>query len=414
MIERVVELQRTVASVTMQSLIEQTAIPVPPRPTTIPFCKPFIGGEERNAVLRVLESGQLGGNGPIGCELEKQIQEQFDVHRALLTTSCSHALEMATLVLNLGPGDEVIMPSFGYVTSAASVVRQGARPVFAEVDEATFNLDPDDVRQRITHRTRAIICVHYAGQGCDMDALMSLASEHNLTIIEDAAQGIGARFSDRFLGTIGHIGCYSFHVTKNIICGEGGAFLTNDTDIAERAEIVREKGTDRSKFLRGEVDKYTWVDQGSSFVLSDLLAALVLAQMHKLDEIQKQREQIWHRYQDRLADLAVQGYITLPYVDSRAEPNWHIYAFRVSDVSQRNRMLADLKKHGIQATFHYIPLHSSPYSKSQWGYRPEDLPITERVSASLIRLPIYPDLSRDDQDYIIDTLYDLFASIDRG
>jgi dTDP-4-amino-4,6-dideoxygalactose transaminase len=325
-----------------------------------------------------------------------------------MTTSCSHALEMAVMLMDLKPGDEVIMPSFGYVTSATCVVRQGARPVFAEVDEATFNLDPDDVRRRITPRSRAIICVHYAGQGSDMDALMALAGEHNLVVVEDAAQGVGARFNGRFLGTIGHMGAYSFHVTKNIVCGEGGAFLTNDPVVAGRAEIVREKGTDRSKFLRGEVDKYTWVGLGSSFVISDLLAALVLAQFSKLDEVQERRKQLWFRYQEGLGDLAREGHIILPTIDPRAEPNWHIYAFRVSVTSGRDQVLTDLRGRGIQATFHYVPLHSSPYATAHWGYRPEDLPITTQVAASLIRLPIYPDLGQAEQDYIIDTLHDIF------
>ena len=375
----------------------------------IPFIKPCLGNEERDAVLRVLESGQLGGNGPIARQLETLIQERFGVRRALLTTSCSHALEMAAMVLNLRPGDEVIMPSFGFVTSATSVVRQGARPVFAEVNEDTFNLDAGDAAQRITPRTRAILCVHYAGHACDMDALMRLAQLYGLAVIEDAAQAVGARFNGRHLGTIGHMGCFSFHVTKNVICGEGGAFLTGDHAIAERAEIIREKGTDRSRFLRGAVDKYTWVDDGSSFVLSDLLAAVALAQFSKLEDMQQQRQRIWQRYQDGLADLAAQGYIQLPVVDERAEPNWHIYAFRVANAAQRDRALADLKQRSIDATFHFVPLHSAPYSRASWGYRADDLPITERVAASLIRLPIYPDLSRADQDYIIDTVREVLS-----
>jgi dTDP-4-amino-4,6-dideoxygalactose transaminase len=409
MCENVIEANLTAIDVAVESRDPRTQVTAPMRSNVIPFCKPSLGPEEREAVLRTLENGEVGGNGPIGRELERLIQERYGVHSALLTTSCSHALEMAAMVLELGPGDEVIMPSFGFVTSATSVVRQGARPVFAEVDEATFNLDPADVRQRITPRTRAIICVHYAGQGCDMDALMKLASDNNLVVIEDAAQGVGARFNGRFLGTIGHVGCYSFHVTKNITCGEGGAFLTNDPAIAERAEIIREKGTNRSRFLRGEVDKYTWVDLGSSFVLSELLAAVALVQFSRLDQLQRQRERIWQRYQEELAGLAENGQIILPHVDGRAEPNWHIYAFRVSDASQRDRVLADLKQRGIQATFHYVPLHSSPYSRDRWGYRPEDLPVTERLSASMIRLPIYADLSREDQAYIIDSLHDILT-----
>jgi len=394
-----------------RALLQSTAPAAPaiahPRRERIPFIKPCLSSEERNAVLRVLESGQLGGNGPIGHQLEALIQERFRIRRALLTTSCSHAMEIAAMALDLRPGDEVIMPSFGFVTSATSVVRQGARPVFAEVREDTFNLDVDDAARRITPRTRAILCVHYAGHACAMDALMHLADQFGLAVIEDAAQAVGARFDGRYLGTLGHIGCYSFHVTKNVMCGEGGAFLTGDPLLAERAEIIREKGTDRSRFLRGEVDKYTWVDDGSSFVLSDLLAAVALAQFSKFEELQEQRRCIWRRYQDGLSDLAAQGIIHLPVVDARAEPNWHIYAFRLRDPAQRDRALADLRQCGIDATFHFVPLHSAPYSRSRWKYRPEDLPVTERVAASIVRLPIYPGLSRADQDYIIDTLHEV-------
>ena len=377
-------------------------------PRVIPFCRPFLGLAERLAVLRVLDSGQMGGNGPVGRELEALLENRFGARCALLTSSCSNALEMAVMALNLGPGDEVILPSFSFVTAATSVVRQGVRPVFAEIDEKTFNLDPEDTERRITPQTRAIICVHYAGQGCDMDALSALAHRHGLAIIEDAAQGVGAQFNGRFLGTIGTIGCYSFHVTKNIICGEGGAFVTNDPAVARKAEIIREKGTDRSRFLRGEVDKYTWVDQGSSFVLSDLLAAVALAQFSRIDEVQELRGRVWWRYQAELTGLANRGDIILPVIDPRAEPNWHIYAFRVRDTQRRDQVLAQLKERGIGATFHFVPLHSSPYGKDVLGCRTEDLPVTERVSASLIRLPIYPDLSQEDQDYIIEALYTVF------
>ena len=380
------------------------------RSNRIAFTRPSLDEAECEAVLRVLHSGQLGGNGPIGHELERLIQTRFGVRRALLTTSCTHALEMAAMVLKLRPGDEVIMPSFGFVTAATAIIRQGARPVFAEVLPTTYNLDPADVQARITPRTRAMLCVHYAGQGCDMDALLSLARAYDLAVIEDAAQGVGSRFNGRYLGTIGDVGGYSFHVTKNVTCGEGGAFLTNDVALAERAEILREKGTDRSKFLRGEVDKYTWVDEGSSFVLSDVLAAIALTQFKKLDVIQQRRQAVWQRYQTALTDLELAGCVHLPVVDDRAEPNWHIYACRVAVAAERDRVLAELKQRGIDATFHFVPLHSSPYSRQRWGYRPEDLPVTEQISASLIRLPIYPELTADDQDYIVEAVHQAFRA----
>jgi dTDP-4-amino-4,6-dideoxygalactose transaminase len=315
---------------------------------------------------------------------------------------------MAGMVLNWGPGDEVILPSFAFVTAATAVVRQGARPVFAEIDEKTWNIDPHDVAQRITPRTRAIIPVHYAGQGCDMPALLDIAKKRDLAIVEDAAQGIGAKYDGQWLGTIGDIGCYSFHVTKNVICGEGGAFLTNNPELAQRAEIVLEKGTNRSQFLRGQAEKYSWVDIGSSYVLSDLLASVARVQFNKMDDIHRQREIVWQRYQTGLADLAEAGEVILPYIRPEAEPNWHIYGFRIVDAARRADLLDWLDARGVKATFHFVPLHSSPYGIEHLGYGGEELPITDLVSQSLIRLPMYPHLSPDDQDYILDVIHDFF------
>lgn len=376
----------------------------------IPFIKVYISEEEKAAVLRALESGTLGGNGPISAQLQERLRELLGVRHVLLTTSCSHAMEMAAMALRLGPGDEVIMASFTFVTTASSVVREGARPVFVDIDEATFNIDPAQIEAHITSRTRAIVPVHYAGQGCAMEEIMDIARRHDLYVIEDAAQGLGARYNEHYLGTIGHVGCFSFHVTKNVICGEGGAFVTNEDAIAERAEIIREKGTNRSKFLRGEVDKYTWVDLGSSFVPSDLLSAIALAQLNKMDEIHQMRQAVWERYQEGLRELEQRGEIILPRVSPKADMNWHIYAFRMADAKRRDDVLDELKRRRISATFHYVPLHSSPYARERWGYRPEDLPITERVAASLVRLPIYPELNREDQDYIIESLYDVLGA----
>jgi dTDP-4-amino-4,6-dideoxygalactose transaminase len=376
----------------------------------IPFTKVHIGEEEKAAVLEALESGALGGNGHIGAQLQARLQSMMGTRHALATTSCSHALELAAMALRLGPGDEVILPSFTFVTTASCIVRQGARPVFVDIDETTFNIDPAQIEAKITSKTRAIMAVHYAGQGCDMEHIMGIAQRHNLYVIEDAAQGFGAKYAGRPLGTFGQAGCFSFHVTKNIVCGEGGAFVTNDDQVALRAEIMREKGTNRAKFLRGEVDKYTWVDIGSSFVPSDLLAAIVLAQLGKMDEIHRLRRAAWERYHAGLQDLERRGLIILPTIAPKAEINWHMYAFRVVDTARRDPLLAELKRRQIGATFHYIPLHSSPYAQEQWGYKAEDLPITERVSASLVRLPLFPDLGRDDQDYIIESLHDVFSA----
>jgi dTDP-4-amino-4,6-dideoxygalactose transaminase len=380
----------------------------------IPFVRVHLGSEEKTAVLQALEAGALGGNGPIGAQLQQHLQELLGMRHVLLTTSCSHALELAAMALQLEPGDEVILPSFTFVTTASAVVRQGACPVFVDIDEATFNIDPAQIEAHITPKTRAIIPVHYAGQGCAMERIMDISQHHNLYVVEDTAQGLGARYDRRCLGTFGDAGCFSFHVTKNIVGGEGGAFVTNDDAIAERAEIIREKGTNRSKFLRGEVDKYTWVAIGSSFVPSDILSAIVLAQLNKMDEMHQMRRVVWETYQAGLCELEQRGEIILPHTSPRAEINWHIYAFRLADASRRDYLLAELKRRGIGATFHYIPLHSSPYAQERWGYRPEDLPVTERVAASLVRLPIYPDLSREDQDYIIEALYDILGPKESG
>jgi dTDP-4-amino-4,6-dideoxygalactose transaminase len=376
----------------------------------IPFNRVHVGEEEKAALLQALEAGALGGNGPIGDRLQSALRERLNVRHVLLTTSCSHALELAAMALELEPGDEVIMPSFTFVTSASSMVRQGARPVFVDIDERTFNIDPAKIEAAITPRTRAILPVHYAGQGCAMTEICAIAGRHNLAVIEDAAQALGASYAGQALGAIGDLGCFSFHVTKNVVCGEGGALATNDDRLAERAEILREKGTNRAKFLRGEVDKYTWVDVGSSFVPSDLLAAVALAQLGKMDAIHQRRRAVWERYQEGLRGLAGDGLISLPYVAPEARINWHIYAFRVTDVEQRDGLIEALKRRGVGATFHYVPLHTSPYAMNQWGYCPGDLPVTERVAASLVRLPIYPDLSEADQAYIISALHGVLTT----
>ncbi len=370
---------------------------------SIPFIHPEVNQLEIDRVVEVLRSGAVGGNGPVTDQVQDQLRQLIGVRYALLTTSGSHALELAMMTLDIGPGDEVILPSFAFVTAATSVVRQGARPVFAEILESTFNLDPDDVARRITSHTKAIIPVHYAGHGCRMNELMALARQHSLWVVEDAAQAIGASYDGRPLGTIGHIGCYSFHVTKNVIAGEGGAFLTNDDAIARRAEIIREKGTNRSAFLRGEVDKYTWVDIGSSFVPSDLLAALLGAQLTRLGEITRRRVELWWQYHNGLADLEAAGLVIRPGLDPKAEINGHIYAFRV-DPARRDEVIEHLKARGVAATFHFVPLHSSPYGREKLGYRRGDFPITERVALSLIRLPLHTQLTSSDVDFILEQL----------
>jgi dTDP-4-amino-4,6-dideoxygalactose transaminase len=369
----------------------------------IRFVQPDLTNEDIQTVVAALQANQLGGNGEVGQRVQAQLRRLVGTGHALLTTSCSHALEMAMMALDIGAGDEVIVPSFAFVTAASAIVRQGARPVFAEIDEFTFNLNPDDVARRITPRTRAVVCVHYAGQGCQMDELMALARQHDLYVVEDAAQAIGAKYGGRSLGTFGHAGCFSFHITKNIVAGEGGAFVTGDDDIARRAEIIREKGTNRSAFLRGEVDKYSWVDVGSSFVPSDLLAALLGSQLARVEEITQQRLTLWNGYYVGMARLEQAGLVIRPRLDPRAEINGHIYAFRVAP-SIRDRVIEGLKARGIESTFHFVPLHSSPYGQKALGCRRGDLPVTERVAASLIRLPLHTRLSMDDIEFILEQL----------
>ncbi len=377
----------------------------------IPFVRPSLTQTEYEAVLAALEEGAIGGNGKISAQTQRWLADYLKIKHVLLVTSCSHALEMAMIALNIGPGDEVILPSFAFVTAASAVMHQGGRPIFAEIDEATFNIDPADVVRRITPNTKAIVPVHYAGVGCKMAELLSIAEAHNLFIIEDAAQAIGAAYMDRPLGTQGHIGCYSFHSTKNVVAGEGGAFVTNDEAIGRQAEIIREKGTNRSQFLRGEVDKYTWVDLGSSYVISDLLAALLYAQLQRLDEITQARRAVWWRYYHQMSGLEAKELIIRPGLDPHSEHNGHIYAFRVignsEDASGRRDAVLDyLRRHGVDATFHFVPLHSSPYGQKCLGYKKGDFPITERVSTSLIRLPLYPELSAEQVDCVLNVLED--------
>lgn len=365
----------------------------------LPFNQPYIGEEEEQRVLQALRSGHLRGDGSFTKRVQQQMQEWLDVAHVLLTTSCTHALEMAMMVLEIGPGDEVIMPSFNFVSSANAAVLRGATPVFAEINPETMNIDPQSISAHISNATKAIVPVHYAGVSCDMDVIMHLADQHNLYVIEDAAQGVDAYHDGRALGTIGHIGCYSFHDTKNITCGEGGAFLTNDHEIAAKAEIMREKGTNRAAFMRGEIDKYTWVEQGSSYIPSDLLAALLEAQLQKKEEIKNRRRQRWERYYEVLEPLCEKGKITLPAIPPKCNSNYHIFYFLTRSSKEQESLLAACKEANIPAAFHYVPLHSAPFAKKVLHQGP-DLPQTSAYSSRLIRLPLYPGLEMTD-DYLL-------------
>jgi dTDP-4-amino-4,6-dideoxygalactose transaminase len=366
----------------------------------IPLQLPFITEDERRAVSEAMASSQISGNGPICKRIEEEIAEAFGCRHVLLTTSCTHALELAALCLDLGADDEVIMPSFTFSSTANAILLRNAKPVFAEISPDTFNLDPKDVRQRITPRTKAIVVVHYAGIPCDMAEFMKIASEYGLALIEDAAQAVDATWHNQYLGTIGDIGCFSFHSTKNITCGEGGAFLTNNERIASRAEIIREKGTNRRAFLRGEVDRYSWAAPGSSYVLSDLLAAVLDAQFRNRSKIKALRKGIWRRYLDALQQIQARHGLTLPAIPLGADPNYHLFAFLVDRPERRDRVLQFLHDKGIGATFHFVPLHSAPCSAKR-GVTVADLPITTSVSERLIRLPLYPGLSDEGVSRVI-------------
>lgn len=358
---------------------------------SLPFNRPYIGTEEEEAVIRALRNGHLRGDGDATGRVQQKMEAWLNVDHVLLTTSCTHALEMAMIVLGIGPGDEVIMPSFNFVSSGNAVALRGATPVFADILPGTMNIDPEAIESKITPRTEAIVPVHYAGASCNMDAIMELADAHDLFVVEDAAQGVDAYHRGRALGTIGHIGCYSFHDTKNITCGEGGAFLTNDDDIAARAEIIREKGTNRAAFMRGEIDKYTWVDQGSSYIPSDLLAALLEAQLDKKEEIKALRKVRWEQYYTALQPLAYQGNISLPQIPEYCDPNYHIFYFLTNTAEDQQRVLQALKHAGVPAAFHYVPLHSAPFVRESLNDDSE-LPVTASCSNRLVRLPLYPEL----------------------
>lgn len=369
----------------------------PPPGDPIAFSRPWFDAREEAAVREAL-SGQVSGDGPIGRRVEGRLAGLLGASRVLLTTSGTHALELALLALGVGPGQEVICPSFTFVSSANAVLRVGARPVFAEIEETTLGLDPADVERRITTRTAAVLPVHYAGIAPDMEALLGLARRHRLRVVEDAAQGLGAAWRGRALGTLGDAGCLSFHETKNVTCGEGGALVVSDPELAHRAEIAREKGTNRAAFLRGEVDKYTWVAEGSSYVLSDLLAAVLLAQLQKLDAIQTRRASVVARYRQGLTGWAAERGVRLPDLPERTA-NHHIFHLLYPDGRLRDEALRALRARGIAATFHYVPLHSAPHARSI-GVDVE-LPVTDRVAARLLRLPLHPLLSGEDVERVV-------------
>ncbi|HEY3358948.1 MAG TPA: dTDP-4-amino-4,6-dideoxygalactose transaminase [Polyangia bacterium] len=375
----------------------------------IPFNLPSLTGRELEYVQQAVAGGHISGDGPFTKKCHALLEQMLGGgSRCLLTTSCTHALDMAALLLDLQPGDEVIVPSFTFVSTANAVVLRGARPVFCDVREDTLNLDERLVPGLVTDRTRAIFVVHYAGVACEMDPILATARERSLAVVEDAAQALGSRYRGRPLGTLGDVGAFSFHETKNVFCGEGGALVINRPDLLERAEIIREKGTNRSQFFRGLVDKYTWVDVGSSFLPSDLLAAFLFAQLESFPEVQRHRKAIWHHYYYGLEDLERRGVLRLPRVPAHVEPNYHLFHLLLEDDVTRDRLMLHLREQGILAVFHYIPLHDSPMGR-RLGYVPGSLPVTERASGRLLRLPFYNGLSQTDQHDVIAAIRSFFG-----
>jgi dTDP-4-amino-4,6-dideoxygalactose transaminase len=364
----------------------------------IPFNRPALVGTELQYLSEVLDGRHLSGDGSFSRRCHGVLERLTGTRKALLTHSGTAALEMAAMLANVGPGDEVIIPSFTFVSTANAFVLRGAVPVFVDVRADTLNLDETLIAEAVTPRTRAIVPVHYAGVSCAMGAILDIARAHGLLVIEDAAQGVGAKWRGRALGTLGELGCVSFHETKNVVSGEGGALLVNEDRFIERAEVLREKGTNRSRFFRGQVDKYTWIDIGSSYLPSELIAAVLLAQLEQTDELNRRRLEVWSRYHEAFADLEAEELVRRPIVPSDCEHNGHMYYLLLPSLDRRTAVLAALKKREIGAVFHYVPLHSSPAGRKYGRTFRHALPVTDRASDTLVRLPLWPDVySRVDE-----------------
>jgi dTDP-4-amino-4,6-dideoxygalactose transaminase len=365
----------------------------------IPFNRPYATGREYDYIQEAIEALHLSGKGEFDGRCARWLEERTGAVRAFLTPSCTAALEMAAILLEIEPGDEVIMPSFTFVTTASAFALRGAVPVFVDVREDTLNLDEALVEDAVTARTKAIVPVHYAGVGCELDAILAVAEEHGLAVVEDAAQALMSDYRGRPLGGIGRLGCVSFHETKNVIAGEGGALLVNDEALVERAEIVQDKGTNRARFLRGDVDKYTWVDVGSSFITSEINAAFLWAQLEEADLITRRRLATWGAYHDRFVELEERELVRRPRIPAHCRHNAHAYYLLLSDRASRDRVIHELGAAGIQAVFHYVPLHSSPAGR-RCGRAYGSLPITDDASARLIRLPLWIGMEEDDVDRV--------------
>lgn len=367
----------------------------------IPFNRLSLVGREMEYLQTAIQSGHVSGDGDFTRRCHALLEGILGVPRVLLTTSCTHALEMAALLLGIQPGDEIIVPDFTFVSTINAFVLRGARPIFVDVRADTLNLDERLLEEKITARTRAILPVHYAGVGCEMDAILEIAGRRGVPVVEDNAHGLFGRYRGRYLGTFGCLATQSFHETKNFSCGEGGALLINDARYVERAEILREKGTDRSQFFRGQVDKYSWVDVGSSYLPSDMLAGFLLAQLERRELIQARRREIWETYRDALGAWAATLGVTLPVVPAHCEQSYHMFYLLLPDLDARQRLIEHLRARGILSVFHYLPLHLSKMGR-RYGGEPGDCPVTEDVSDRLVRLPFFFSLTADEQRQVIE------------
>jgi len=375
----------------------------------IPFNKPCFEGKELAYISEAIGNGHISGDGQFTKKCNAFFEEQLGVARAFLTTSCTHALEMAAILLNIESGDEVIVPSFTFVSTANAFAIHKAKPVFIDVRPDTLNMDENLLEELITPRTKAVVPVHYAGVGCEMDAILEIAGRHGVPVVEDNAHGLFGRYKGKFLGTFGCLATQSFHETKNFTCGEGGALLINDPQYVERAEIIREKGTNRNRFFRGEVDKYTWVDVGSSYLPSDVLAAFLYAQLQAKDHIQSHRKRVWEYYYAHLKNWAREHGVKLPTIPEHCEQPYHMFYMIMPSPEDRQALIAHLKSRGILAVFHYLPLHLSGVG-IRLGGKKGDCPVTEDICDRLIRLPLYNDLTEAEQESIIAAIYDFYGS----
>jgi dTDP-4-amino-4,6-dideoxygalactose transaminase len=380
--------------------------------TEIPFNRPFTTGREFLYVREAIENGHLSGNGPFTERCNRWLEQRVGSEQALLTHSCTAALEMAALLLDIGPGDEVVMPSFTFVSTANAVVLRGGTPVFVDVRPDTLNLDEEKARAAVTPSTCAILAVHYAGVGCAMRELIGIAQETGTPVVEDAAQGILSSYDEQPLGSFGSVAALSFHETKNVHCGEGGALLINDAALAERAEILLDKGTNRRRFFRGQVDKYSWVDIGSSYAPSEINAAFLLAQLEQADAITARRLAIWRSYHEAFAELEQQGLARRPVIPRRCSHNAHMYYLLLPDLDSRSRLIGELRRVGVHAVFHYVPLHVSDAGR-RYGRQAGDLSVTEDVSDRLVRLPLWPGMADEEVQRVVDVVETACASIAR-